>query len=252
MHIAPLSGNPPMAKIATFRKEVWPSRNEAAKSVIRSRFYKTWDPRVRDQLIQYGFREGPTTAVPNIDSKAVTLITSKHQEAFTNARANYDGLGIDREIGAEERTTHPDIHGADPSKAPFYRPEIRLAYSMLESLRPACLYIMGKKSQFLAEPGLEAKLHWIGTGVGGSGGMKSGRVKFEKVNGAHFFPFESIDETAEVIGDWIKKEAARSEKEEQVMLDRWEGKKGRQRQVVDEKWIQNVKNWKGKKVRTKL
>lgn len=231
---------------------MWPSHGEAAASINRSPFYKTWAPRVRQKLVQYGFREGPTTAVPNIDSKEVTLTTSKHQEAFTIARANYDGVGTEGELGAEERITYPDMQGDDPSKAPFYRPEIRLAYSMLGSLRPACLFVMGNKSPYLAESGLKEKLRWIGTGVGGSGGMQTGRVKFEKINGGHFFPFESVGETAELLGDWIKDEVARSKKEEQVMLDRWEGKEGRQRQVVDERWIQNIKDWKGKTVRTKL
>jgi hypothetical protein len=252
INLIPYRADPPLATIATFRKDVWPSYTEAQTSVKKSRFYKTWDPRVIGKLVDYGFRQGPTETIPDIESKEVTLITSKHQEAFTVARSNYDDVGVDRMLGAEERLTHPDMYENDPAKAPFYRPEIRQAYFMLESLRPGCLYVLGNKSPYKSEAGLEEKFNLIGTGVGGSGGLRVGRVKIENVSGGHFFPFESVPETAELLKDWVQAEAARSEKEEQVMQELWEGKTGRERQMVDERWKENIRPWKGRTAKTKL
>lgn len=247
-----LQADPPLAKVATFRKDTWPSRSHAEGSVKKSKFYSTWDPRVLDQLFKHGFRQGPTLAVPSLDKDAVTMVTSKHQEAFTIARANFEDAGVKQKLDARTKVTHPDLYEKDSAKAPFYRPEVRLASLMLKTLRPACLYAVGNKSPFLKEAGLNEKIEAIGTNIGGSGGKELGRVVVEKLKGGHFFPFESVDETSAMLSSWIQAQVTRSIEEEILMKDRWGGKVGRERQVVDDRWVKNISGWSGKTEESKL
>ena len=75
---------------STHRRDLWPSRAEAAAKYKSNKFYQSWDPRVLDLWIQHGLRQLPTeihpaTAGPGDDPR-VTLTTSKHQELFTFLR----------------------------------------------------------------------------------------------------------------------------------------------------------------------
>ncbi|RDW84882.1 hypothetical protein BP6252_02472 [Coleophoma cylindrospora] len=239
-----------LAKGATFRKDVWPTKEQAASSVRRSKFYQTWDERVKDRVIQYGFRQRPGTNAST--SAEVTMVTNKHQEAFTLARPNFEGVGVRGAATADEKLMHPDIYPEDESKAPFYRSEIRTAFFELSSLRPSVLFVFGEKSPFRREERMKRYVEHTGTGVGGSGGVKTGRVQFSTVEGGHFFPFENIGKTADTLGDWIQAEVERSRCDEKLMAEKWQGKKGPHRQIVDGRWIQEIKTWSGRTPVSKL
>ena len=57
-------GNFAPARLSAKRRDRWPSREAAAASFKRSKFYQTWDPRVLDLWIKYGLRNLPTLVYP--------------------------------------------------------------------------------------------------------------------------------------------------------------------------------------------
>lgn len=182
----------------------------------------------------------------------MTMVTSKYQEAFTIARANFDNAGVHEEVTPEQKLTHPDIYPEDGSKAPFYRPEIRIAFFDLPSLRPSVLFVFGKRSPFGNEEAVKSNIECTGTGVGGSGGARAGRVQSCSVDGGHFFPFESVGMTADALVDWIQAEVERSRREEMIMGGKWREKTGLQKQTFDERWVKEMNAWKGKTPDSKL
>lgn len=93
---------------STFRRDIWPSRQEAAKAFGNSKFYRAWDGRVLDRWMQYGLRELPTiihpdantTRAPNATPPMPTSVSSRtsapyargrppQESALTEAAANF-------------------------------------------------------------------------------------------------------------------------------------------------------------------
>ncbi|KAK5718430.1 hypothetical protein LTR15_008157 [Elasticomyces elasticus] len=53
---------PTLTKLSTFRRDVWPSREDAVQAANKS--YRKWDPRVLQRWNQHAFRELPTMIFP--------------------------------------------------------------------------------------------------------------------------------------------------------------------------------------------
>ena len=227
-----VDGNYGPAKASVGRREVWPSRSEAERKLKGSKFYQAWDPRVLDHWLQYGLRDLPTRLHPDVptsttpppisadpgtgltppsrDDVPVTLTTTKHQEVLTFLRANFPTSTYPNPGIHPNRDTHADVNPDSPPMSPFYSPVPIATFHRLQHLRPSVLYIFGSES-FLSTPVLKAdKLAHTGTGVGGSGGVKEGRVKdftFEGVG--HLIPMEVVERTAEACAGWIGPEVGR-------------------------------------------
>lgn len=221
-------GNFGPAKASTVRRDIWPSRKAAEASFKRSKFYQTWDPRVLDLWIKYGLRDLPTllhptaTAAsgtlpaPNADPSSatvppekgtetqVTLTTTKHQEVFTFMRPNFPSATSPDPETNPNPVTNPDVDLEAGPNTPFYRPEPIATFRQLPHLRPSVLYIFGDQSA-LSAPLLKAdKMAQTGTGAGGSGGVKKGRVRevtFEGVG--HLIPMEVVEKTADAAQEWL-------------------------------------------------
>jgi pimeloyl-ACP methyl ester carboxylesterase len=193
------------AAASMYRREVWPSRAEAAASFGRSAFYKAWDPRVLQRWIDFGIRNVP-------GEESVTLTTTKHQEIFTFLRPSwpaYDAQGKD--IIHPEYTPDLDVSlNHRWSTYPVYRPEGPNTVARLPNVRPSVLYVFGGKSNVSPPELQDEKMALTGTGVGGSGGEAQGRVK--KVvgeNNGHLVPMEDPRMCASAAADWIKVELER-------------------------------------------
>lgn len=270
-----LNGNVGPAFSSAMRRDRWPSREEAAKSMLRNKFYQAWDPRVFDRWIKFGLRDLPTglymeptstpgpvpavvssepTTTPNRPQpKEVTLTTTKHQEVMTFLRPNFAFRpGVDKEpsssvyslanLTALNRRTHPDLVPCPVPQTPFYRGESMLVFQQLPHLRPSVLYIFGELS-FLSDPEwIKEKLSMTGTGVGGNGGVKEGRVAEITVKDAgHLIPMEKVEESAQHVAKWIGKEMARYWENERLTEEEWGNKKGVERSVLSERFVEELK-----------
>ena len=224
--------------LSTYRKDIWLSRDAAAEEFRSSKFYREWDPRVLDRLIEYGLRDLPTPIYPDDamvkGKKRVTLTTTKHQEVFTFLRPNFDGYGPDK---APDRRTHADLNPALPTIYPFYRADSPQTFFRLPELRPSVLYIFGDKSSLSMPANCQAKMDTTGIGVGGSGGAAAGRVKSVRLEDAgHLMPMEAVGRTADAAVDWLDSEMQRWTKEEEEFCRMWSAKPMQEKRMVDDKW----------------
>lgn len=270
-----LSGNVSPAFASSQRRDRWPSREEAAKAMLRNKFYQAWDPRVFERWIQYGLRDLPTKLYPESSAtpgplpaavsaeptltptapkpKEVTLTTTKHQEVMTFLRPNFPFREGDKEPSSAEysdsnptainRRTHPDLYPGPHSQAPFYRGESIMVFHQLPHLRPSVLYVFGSTSFLTAEPqNIEDKMAMTGVGVGGSGGVKEGRVAQVTVQDAgHLIPMEKVEESATHAATWIGQEMNRWRANEKLTEEEWGTRKGIDRSVLTERFQEELR-----------
>ncbi|PVI08472.1 hypothetical protein DM02DRAFT_665806 [Periconia macrospinosa] len=281
------SGNVSPADASANRRDRWPSREEAAKGMLRNKFYQAWDRRVFDRWIQFGLRDLPTELYPDESSspsssnptastalpatvtteptatpapsqpKQVTLTTTKHHEVMTFLRPNFAFRpGVDSEPSSStysvanptaiNRRTHPDLFQTQVPQSPFYRGESMMVFRLLPHLRPSVLYIFASESSLTTDPtAIPEKMARTGTGDGGSGGEKEGRVVKVMVQDAgHLIPMEKVEETASHAAKWIGNEMGRWREDEQKSEAEWGTKKGRERRVLTERFVEELRNMK--------
>ena len=229
--------------MSTFRRDVWPSRKAAAAGYAKSKFYQEWDPRVVARQIQYGLRDLPTALHPMTPIQEgetpVTLSTTKHQEVFTFLRPNYEGSG--HEGRPVDRKKHPDVHPGLETIYPFYRPETARVYFRLPEVRPSVLYVFGELSYLSAPEAIASKLRETGIGIGGSGGMKDGKVKGVVLkNVGHLVAMEAVKECADAAADWINGVLKNWTAQEEEHRKKWTSKTLKEKQTVDEEWKKRI------------
>lgn len=255
------AGGADWTRASTFRRDIWPSRSIAAASFDKSPFYSDWDPRVRTLWNEFGLRDLPTAIYPSATSSAnnsnsnqsdsqssetpVTLTTPKHQEVFSFLRPNFAPVKVDPDTGRPifDRSTHPDLDfDLDPETThPFYRPESTSTFHNLPFLRPSALYIFGGTSEVTPAAWRASAMETTGVGVGGSGGVKEGRVKDVVAEGVgHLVPMIAPAICAEKTGDWLEVEMRRWSEEEERWKRGWLGRTKRERMVVSEEWKRRV------------
>lgn len=272
-----ITGNVSPALASALRRDRWPSREEAAKSMLRNKFYQAWDSRVFERWIQHGLRDLPTPLFPDDRTTPgpvpaavstepsttpapaaptpVTLTTTKHQEVMTFLRPNFAFReGVDTEPDSTQctlanpnainRRTHPDLVPVAVPQAPFYRGESMFVFTQLPHIRPSVLYIFGSQSFLTLDPvQIQEKMELTGSGVWGSGGAKEGRVANIMVQGAgHLIPMEKVGESAEHVARWVGKEMARWWENERASEAEWGGKKGVERTVLTERYVEELKS----------
>ncbi|OAL50732.1 alpha/beta-hydrolase [Pyrenochaeta sp. DS3sAY3a] len=260
-----LVGNVSPAAASARRRERWPSREEAQKSFMKSKFYQTWDSRVLDRWVQHGLRDVPTELFPDAKAPEVTLTTTKHQEVMTFLRSNFAARPGDKEPSSAEftlsnpkvnRRTHPDLTPHADQQSPFYRGESTIVFNQLPHIRPSVLYIFGSLSFLTDDAIIEEKLTKTGSGVGGSGGRAEGRVASVMVQDAgHLIPMEKVEESADHISKWVKKELERYWDWERKTEEEWGTKKGVERRVLGDRFVEElnaVMGPKAKKPESKL
>lgn len=233
------------AVASTFRRDLWPSRRAAAESFRKGKFYQAWDERVLDRWLQYGLRDVPTAIYPDDlatadGEKPVTLTTTKHQEVFTFLRPTFGGKH-EPEKDIVDGVTHAEVDPACPKPYPFYRPEPVRTFHNLPFVRPSVLYILGGLS-YLSPPELrKEKLELTGSGIGGSGGVKKGRVKEVVLEEhGHLIAMEAVEACADATVAWLETELKRWREEDDRSMQKWSQKSTRDKLVVSEEWKKQV------------
>ncbi|PYI12959.1 alpha/beta-hydrolase [Aspergillus violaceofuscus CBS 115571] len=255
-----LQGSGPLLLRLTINKrDVWPSRAVAVEKSRKA--LRFWDPRVLDRWARFAYRELPSAVYTQEDATqspssssdtgpAVTLATTKYQEALMYTRANphrYRELGLPDELNQkhsheESSPPHdpllfPDVLGALVPEQNSYRPEPVLAGRLVPHLRPSVLLLSGAESP-LCKLGIHERIaKKVGTGFGGSGGMEHGRVRHHLVpKAAHTLPLEKVTATADALEPWIQQEVRRWKEDEQRIAQGWEELPAREKSKYSDEW----------------
>lgn len=230
------SGAPNPTVLSTFRRDTWPSREEARRAFDKSPFYQAWDARVLDRWIEFGLRAGRTLLHPDAKPSQVTLTTPPSQEVYTFLRPNYEGYGASKGKPLN-RTTHADLDPTDPHTYPFYRSEPIRLYERLGEVRPSVLYISGATSTVSSPTIDQGRLDKTGIGIGGSGGFKEGRVKLVSLDGVgHLIAQEAPERTAREVVGWWTGEVDRWRRADAELERAWFSKSLRDKQAISEEW----------------
>lgn len=230
------------APASTYRRDVWPSREEAASKFSANKFYQSWDPRVLAEWNKHGLRELPTETHRDGgkgEGTPVTLKTPVAQEVFSYLRPKY--LGLVGTVPELDRSDYGDMHPDDVEPDfPFYRPEPAAIFRRLPEVKPPILYIFGKRSDFSTPELRSKKLESTGIGVGGSGGRDHGKVKEIMIDAGHLIPMEAVNETADAVAEFIASEVEEWEAFTQQWQSRWLTKSRKERSGIDDQWRQNI------------
>ncbi|KAJ4245515.1 hypothetical protein NW762_014024 [Fusarium torreyae] len=223
------------ALASTPRRDIWPSKGEAAERFRRSKFFQAWDPRVLDRWIEYGLRQLPTELHASQDhEERVTLTTTKHQELLNFLRPTY------RDVPGEEYTDKDPSTDEEYPGYPFYRPEPLQVFRRLPELRPSVLYIFGEKSELSPRAERQAKMARTGTGVGGSGGAAAGQVRQVVLDCGHLVAMERVEQCADAIAEFLDLELEQW-RQEKAEYDKYWNEKTRKEQItVDDAWAERL------------
>lgn len=235
----------PYAPASTYRRDLWPSREEAAEKFAASKFYQKWDPRVLEKWIEFGLRDLPTEQYPS-DYKehdndgghgisGVTLTTTKAQEVYMFLRPAYH----------EERLLFPksraeEVHPEDIDDFPLYRPEPAIIFRDLERLSCDTLYIFGETSELSDPEARTKKMNTTGVGIGGSGGRAKGKVEEVVLDCGHLVPMERTRECALAIADYIERELQRYETMAAKRKAVWEQLTRVEKVQINDRWRTHI------------
>ncbi|KAJ5224456.1 Alpha/beta hydrolase family-domain-containing protein [Penicillium citrinum] len=234
-------GNPGrgFAYASTNRRDIWPSREQAAQKFLSNAFYRSWDPRVFERFVKYGLRDLPTRnhALSEATGQpSVTLATKKAQELFFYIRPSY----VDERSGLARGIPEHDMHPDDIDDFPFYRPEPAQIFRELPHLKPDVLYLFGESSPLSSPEARQKKMEITGTGIGGSGGLASGRVQERVLPCGHMVPMEMVRKTAEASAEFIKSTVSAWESQSSAFQRAWEQVPQHERGDVDEQWRRHL------------
>ena len=233
---APIGVSP--AQASAFRRDLWPSRQEAIEAFKKQKYFQSWDPRVFERWCDFGIRENPSSVYPN-EKGSVSLTTTKHQECFMFLRPAWDGVNPDSKTIVNRKLV-PDMNLTQPVTYPFYRSEPPRTLARLGELRPSALFIFGETSPMSLPDSRKLKIEMTGTTTGGSGGAKEGRVKEVVLKGiGHLVAMEATGQCAESAAKWLGPELKRWEEEQKEYLE-WTKKSLAEKQTLSEEWKRRV------------
>lgn len=240
IRFGPLYGFNTMRASAS-RRDLWPSRAEAERSVRKNKFYATWDPRAIHCLVKFGYRDCPTKLYPDKKDGEVTLTTTKHQECFTYYRPTHLGPR-DAATGARSVDRGQILDATDDvhefPNFHFYQSANPMTSARIGELRPGVLWIAGETSEVCPPETQQEKMELTGYGWGGSGGAKAGRVKEFVVEGTgHLVPMQKPKVVAGRAAVFIRDEVDRWRREEAVYRREWvEGVGDREKQIMSKEF----------------
>ena len=249
IQLMPVAGAPHqktnIANASTFRRDIWPSRQVAENLFRKSSFYRKWDERVFERWMKFGFRDLPTKLYPASPTEStcappVTLATTKHQEVWTFLRPNFAGPDLEGRL-VRNQYTHVDLDPKIFEGHSFYRPEPAHTLHNLPLVRPSVLYVLGGDSDMSIPEFRKQKLESTGSGVGGSGGIKEGRVKEILLEGVgHLIPMEAVARSADACAEWLGQELERWHHQELAWRRRRIEQNPAHDIMVNDEWIRRM------------
>ncbi|QIW96551.1 hypothetical protein AMS68_002069 [Peltaster fructicola] len=226
----------------SYRKDVWPSLEDAFKETSKIGAQRYWDAEVLHRWHDYGFRHLPTLQHPS-KADGVTLATTKHHGARAYARAVHPEPGKPLLSIEVNHRTHPDVSNEDIAKLkqPAYAPTAIAAFRDLPYLLPSALFVYGEIVSTAASrlDNRECMLPLVGSSMGGSGGMTANKVKEVVLDkSGHFVPFEKPQAVAEVCNEWLQQQLPIWCEEERLNAQEWDRRgDARDKATLDQEWM---------------
>jgi hypothetical protein len=85
------------------------------------------------------------------------------------------------------------------------------------------------------------KMERTGAGLGGSGGVKKGKVKEVVLDCGHLVAMERVGRCAEEIGGWLEREVGGWAREERERVEAAGKRERREVIMIDERWKREIK-----------
>ncbi|KAL8841227.1 MAG: hypothetical protein Q9170_001016 [Blastenia crenularia] len=184
------------ASLLVNRKDTWPSREAARKHLLSNPYYSSFDPRVFERVMKYDLRDIPSE---NDSSQAITLTTPKTMETYTILRPDPPLPGFPEAPDYRTKTARDTIVPG------FYHGERSQVLESLYDILPPVLYVWATLSGYANSDYANDILQRTGTGLGGNGGVASGKVSEVLVEGVHHsIPLENPAAAAKVIAPWLQ------------------------------------------------
>lgn len=243
------AAGPNAAFLATYRPDLWPSRAAAEAAFRKNKFFQSWDPRVLTKYLKYALREVPTALYPTPEAGgllvpvgAVTLATTKHQEAWSYVRPNFEPQAETGHPTSTDRLLSPDLDPKAEGRYLFHRAESVITLANLPFLRPSVLYIFGNQSPMSTMALQAEKMELTGAGLGGSGGARVGKVKKAVfTDHGHLVPCEQVTKCAELAAEWLGGQLKQIEADDDFYKRYQSRKSERDMMVVSKEWKKLVR-----------
>lgn len=232
------------AASSLYRRDLWPSAAAAAAAFARNPYYAAWDKRVLAAWTAHGTRSLPTAkyAVADAAAGAVTLRTSREMEIVTYLRPSWPAFSADGTT-LLDRSLVPDLDTTLPREYPtwpLYRSEGGGTMAKLPFVRAPVLYVLGGASDLSTPEMRSGRMQATGTGPGGSGGVKAGKVREEVLDGVgHLVPMEKPTECAKLAAQWIG-ECMPDITRELERFEQWKKKPLKEKITLDKEWMEHV------------
>lgn len=147
-----------------------------------------------------------------------------------------------------KRDLIPDMSLDMLVKYPFYRPEPPNTLKKLPEVRPSVLWVFGETSAMSSPGARKLKIETTGAGVGGSGGVKEGRVNEVVLKGiGHLVTMEASEQCADAAAPWVGREMQRFEVERKA-YEAWTKKSAVEKTTLSEEWKKRIGSPKGSKL----
>ena len=203
-----IPAGPNAALMTSLRPDRWESLDSAKAHFMNNKFYKSWDRRALQKYLEYGLRRLPTALYPEDSSSgAVTLTTTKAQEAWSYVRSTFAPRTVNDRLDDQERRITGD-YTSDQAKYVFHRAEAGAALHLLPTLQPSVKWIFGSRSYINRPEDCQSKIQRTGKDARGSDGVTAEFIK----GGGHLVALEMIPETANAIASHIEEELIQYDK----------------------------------------
>ncbi|KAF2448201.1 hypothetical protein P171DRAFT_461177 [Karstenula rhodostoma CBS 690.94] len=232
-----IPAGPNAALMTSLRPDRWESLDSAKSHFMNNKFHKSWDRRALQKYLEYGLRRLPTALYPEDSrSDAVTLTTTKAQEAWSYVRSTFAPRTLDGQLDEEERRMTAD-YTSEHAKYVFHRAEAGSALHLLSFLQPSVKWIFGSRSYINRRAECESKIQRTGKDARGSGGVTAEFID----GGGHLVALEMIPETATTIASHIKAELIQYDKYKDFWDKYASGKSDITGHGLSKTWIDGVR-----------
>lgn len=226
------------------RRDYWPTRAIAESDLSKAYKKQGWAEDVVKLFFKYGLRPLPTslydlTTSGTLSAEGVTLVTTKHQEAWSFGGVNWKEAdeALDQIFRLDQTAAEQNCIAAAPQITASF-------LSDLPRIRCPVLYVFAGRGSFLPKLIQSDLLKRTGTGIGGSGGSESGKVDAEIIKqSGHMLPFEKVgrENLAATSSAWLERWYKTYLEEERIVEELGSGNSDESGRRLSKEFLQALK-----------